>query len=291
MTTTLLDSLLYKIVPNISKKDASIVKDKIILCNRETLAKNLLKIDKIIKPYWKNKTEGRQNWICNQITIFFNQQQIPIPSSFIDIGGGNGNVLYYFATKYNLKPDDCFCVEREPPPVKTISQCPDNNEFYYTFSHSNEMKYMFVKEDVEYDSKLLSQGLKQVECIICMVALHHMTDAYIGNVIFPLIKSKLKPGGLLLLKEHNVADAETHKIVEWEHHLYYLMEQSYSRTEREITEYLSTTMTNYKSRETFTKGIETRCQCKCIYTLTNTFEIGKLDKTPSKLYWQIFQKQ
>ncbi len=271
-----ISSLIYKIVPLITKKHTIKIRDLILHSNKANVLTTLQYIDNILVLYKRDKNISRQNWICTQIIKYFELHNMPIPKQLIDIGGGNGNVLDYFATKYGLAKDDCICIEKTNENVI-------GNEFQYTYSHANTIQYMFLDND-------LTNTLKQVDCIFCMVSLHHMTNEYITTVIFPLIQTKLKPNGYLLLKEHNADTNDTHSIIQWEHNLYYLMEQKGKRTVEELQTYLNETISNYKSRDAYQKKIETDCGCKCVQTLNNVFEPNKLDETPTKLYWQIFQK-
>jgi SAM-dependent methyltransferase len=299
-STSSIYSIIYKIIPHISKKHAALIKDCILDGNKKKYALVLLleRIDSVIKPYRKfERSETRQNWICGQIIKYFEIQRIAIPRSIIDIGGGNGNVLNVFATKYNLPKEDCICIEKSAE--STLEPSSDatttiNNEFQYDFSHADRVQYVFLtnkkKEKEQEQEDKSEQKIKQVDAIFCMVSLHHMTDLYISDVILPLIQTKLKPGGYLLLKEHNAATAETRMLIEWEHHLYYLMERAGKRTTDELQHYATTSTANYKSRETYQQMMEERCGCECIRTLNNVFEAGQLDTTASKLYWQIFRK-
>ncbi len=307
-STSSIYSIIYKIIPHISKKHATLVKDCILDSNKKKYALVLVleRIDSVIKPYRKfERSETRQNWICGQIIKYFEIQRLAIPRSIIDIGGGNGNVLNVFATKYNLLKEDCICIEKAVE--STLEPSSDattiiNNEFQYAFSHTDRIQYVFLtnnekeqekekEQEQEQEQKNKSeQKIKQVDAIFCMVSLHHMTDLYISDVILPLIQRKLKPGGYLLLKEHNAATAETRMLIEWEHHLYYLMERAGKRTTDELQHYATTSTANYKSRETYQQMMEQHCGCECIKTLNNVFETGALDTTASKLYWQIFRK-
>ena len=303
-STSSIYSIIYKIIPHISKKHATLIKDCILDSNKKkhSLVLVLERIDSVIKQYRKfERSETRQNWICGQIIKYFELQRLVLPRSIIDIGGGNGNVLNVFATKYNLPRDDCICIEKAAD--TTLKE--NNSEFQYAFSHADRIQYVFLTnndnknknededEDEDEENKKedeSEQKIKQVDAIFCMVSLHHMTDLHISNVILPLIRSKLKPGGYLLLKEHNAATAETHMLIEWEHHLYYLMERPGKRTTDELHHYATTSTANYKSRETYQQMMEDHCGCECIKTLNNVFETGALDTTASKLYWQIFRK-
>lgn len=290
--TSAIYSIIYKIIPHISKKHAILVKDCILDSRKHSLVPVLERIDSIIKQYRRfERSETRQNWICGQIIKYFEMQRMAIPRSIMDIGGGNGNVLNVFATKYNLLKDDCICIEKAPE-QNTTETTTTNNEFQYAFSHADRIKYVFLPNEETKNEETSNQNkeIKEVEVIFCMVSLHHMTDEYILDVILPMIRAKLKPGGYLLLKEHNASTAETRMLIEWEHHLYYLMEMAGLRTTDELKTYVTTSISNYKSRETYQQMMEQQCGCECVRTLSNVFEQGQLDTTATKLYWQIFRK-
>lgn len=271
--------LIYKIIPSISKQHALKIREHMLHATKAKILTALQQIDEILVSYKREMNGSRQNWICGQIIKHFELHRMPIPKRLVDIGGGNGNVLNFFATKYRLPKDDCICIEKERLPTDTV------NEFQYAYSHADTIQYMFLDEDVDKND-----DLKQVDGIFCMVSLHHMTDAYIKTVILPLIRTKLKSGGYLLLKEHNADTADTRSLIQWEHHLYYLMEQRGKRTTEELQSYLDETISNYKSRDVYQQIIETECGCKCVQTLNNVFEPKRLDETPTQLYWQIFKK-
>tara|TARA_B110000285_G_scaffold216543_1_gene263936 strand:+ start:585 stop:1439 length:855 start_codon:yes stop_codon:yes gene_type:complete len=282
-----LHSLINKIIPFLPKKTSQEINKIIqnVLSNKTekmSLIVVLKQIDDIIVPYKKKHNANRQNWICGQIVKYFELHKISIPQSFVDIGGGNGNVLHFFAQKYFLPKDDCICIEKKRDTL-------EKSEFQYEYSHIERIKYVFLTEKDDFEE--LVDIDKKVDCILCMVSLHHMTDEYILNTVFPLIRSKLKAGGYLLFKEHNANSSDVVKLIEWEHHLYYLVEQSGQRSLNELENYANTSIGNYKDREFNKRWIEKNVECQCIETLNNIFERGSLDETPTQLYWQIFRKK
>ena len=232
--------LIYKIIPSITQKHKTNIQNEIqkfqiqkfqnSSCAKKSLAHCLNNIDIIIESYKKHNTRTpltRQNWICGQIVKYFKIHNVLLPSSIIDIGGGNGNVLHFFATKYKLPKQDCICIENKQPQPQTqqiINNNNNNNEFQYNFSHTDTITYKFLDDRVfasDNDTCIVHSHQSQVDCIVCMVSLHHMTDEYILNTVFPLIRNNLKRGGYLLLKEHNANSTQANTLIQWEHYLYY----------------------------------------------------------------------
>lgn len=152
----------------------------------------------------------------------------------VDIGGGNGDALHELNTileknKVKLPKESLVCVE-----TKT-----DWGE-QYAFDHK-DISYVFWNNN-SFDVKTGTADI-----IFCMVSLHHMNDKTLKNTLSE-INRVLKPGGYLLIKEHD-ANTESLPYIEWEHHLYHILDAGYEHKVINAAEYLQHSIDNFKPKE------------------------------------------
>jgi len=236
-------------------------------------------IDESLKKYKRPTKTDRQEFIFNKLSNWFNEyiltkKKEPTNSfSILDIGGGNGYILSKFGEKYDLDPNNLVCLESKN----------GHTEFSYDYNLSN-IKYCF-------EPNVLLNNEEGFDIIICMVSLHHMSNEYIQNVIIPLVKLKLKDTGVLLIKEHDAYSPEVIQRIHWEHHLYNIIDTS---SLVDVDTYLRNYIGNYKSKSELENLLEDNGFCY-LYTFSNIFEhvnksfSGEDNKTPTKLYWQLYK--
>ena len=207
-----------------------------------------------------------------------------------DIGGGNGNIISKIGTNLNILKNNLICIETK-------------QDWYelYTYDHDN-ITYYF------WDNNTIYLPNESVDFVIIMVSLHHMTDEIIQNTISEVSRI-LKTGGYLLLKEHDCITTNDNYIINWEHHLYHLMEIMETNKmetnkmetnkmetnneisyETEIEKYVRQYVENFKSKEYF-DTIITKYSLQKITELSRILEPINIDiNNITKLYWAIYTK-
>lgn len=225
--------------------------------------------------------DNRQNFIFERIGnfLFNSQTQLSSSSRILDIGGGNGNLLSYLGKTYNIPKQNLYCLEETRAKNGT-------DAFKYLYDNEN-VNYIFWDELNE-----TIENIGTFDVIICMVVLHHIPEEIILSNIMPFIKKHIANNGYLLLKEHDARSLQTINYINWEHHLYYILEHTYKRISlHNINKYLDDFIANYKKMEYFIDLFKIN-GFKLKKTFTNIFEpttTNFRNNTPTKLYWQLFQ--
>ena len=205
-----------------------------------------------------NTDEHRQNYIAAKIYNCLNSHYkhlLKDDMCIMDFGGGNGDVLSTLSntlksTGIKISKKNCICVETKTDWVEE-----------YTFDKT-DITYMF------WDNNVLSIKDNYVDILLCMVSMHHMTDETIHRV-FVEAKRALKPGGLLLLKEHD-NNAETNNYIEWEHHLYHILDCIKSGNSLKLDTYIKNSHHNFKNKQEWLGIIKSHgFNFKCRYTWKN----------------------
>ena len=130
---------------------------------------------------------------------------------YIDVGCGSGNKTYKISKKLDLNNKNIYGadIEKWGP---------------YMQSNLNH-KFNFVKIK---DSKI-SGDSNFYDLATCILMLHHVDD--LDNFIKE-VKRVLKPGGILIMVEHNIYDDYDHLILDMLHFLYgYLVDKNHKYVE------------------------------------------------------------
>jgi SAM-dependent methyltransferase len=153
--------------------------------------------------------------------------------TYVDIGGGNGNVLSYIRANVVgdaiSQKENYVCVESGA-----------NWAEPYPFDRDN-IKYLF------WDNRVINLRSGFAHVILCMVSLHHMNDTTIHNVLLEM-KRILCNGGVILMKEHDCNSSDVVRYTEMEHHLYHVRTRSMEGKPLDVDSYLKTCVFNFKSK-------------------------------------------
>ena len=95
---------------------------------------------------------------------------------------------------------------------------------------------------------------------------------------------------MLLIKEHN-AVLSSHKLIEWEHHLYHIADCFYNKKDMDVNTYINKSIHNYHSFKYWENLIKDKCKMT-LFHRTNRF----LDemyceqdcRNPTNLYWDVY---
>lgn len=265
------------------KKQAAIYSKiaKITAYKTLSMSEKLSRIDAILMEYGLKHPipSDRQNFIFERVSKYMHSHlKLGPQTRILDIGGGNGNFLSYLGETYNIPKNNLVCLEQRYDTATAA--------FHYPFDNAN-ITYAF------WDDPETLKNIGEFDIIICMVVLHHIPDVIINDTIMPFIDSHIVPGGYLLIKEHDARSPQTVQYINWEHHLYYLLEFEHLLTSKEIDAYLSGFVSNYKSAGEFVDIFrENRFKLKSVFN--NIFDpqmVGFRNNSPTKLYWALFQRR
>tara|TARA_B110000285_G_scaffold21161_1_gene20500 strand:- start:590 stop:4912 length:4323 start_codon:yes stop_codon:yes gene_type:complete len=287
-----LQNVLYKITKEKNKQSENIAKILQLIKSGENSSEKpsvgiLENIDEMLKKY-KTKSDPNKGkeYICGRIVDYFEQNLRRTPmmtkeTRVIDIGGGNGNLLHCFSEKYGIPKDNLVSIE--------------NGSFEYEYTHNDTVSYKTLSpSDQNNINNLSDKVFKNADFIFCMVTMHHMTDQNIINTA-KFIQSHLIDGGYLIIKEHDTDTRDTKCLIDWEHHLYRLMEHDAGNMPTaEIQKYIDNIyIGNYKPEAYFDKLFESM-DLSLVATLNHVMyplEMGgkKWERNPTQMYWKIYK--
>ena len=277
------DNLVHKIFRFMPKYEKQKIKQIIASVEPYYLKSYALEaISNIVTPFVVRNSlksdEHRQDFIIDKIKTYIDthfNHLIQDNCRFIDIGGGNGNVLSGLRTNIsnNTEKTDFVCVET----AYWTETYPFNNEnITYMILNGAEPN---IHLDIEPNS---------VDVILCMCSLHHMCDETIITMMANM-KRILKLDGKILIKEHDATPEVTGHIL-WEHHLYHILDCAYNGNLIDACDYYDNCLYNFKPKELWTEMLES-----VGFRLTNThnrFLDGpfiKDSKNVTELYWAVYE--
>jgi len=274
-----LDNLIYKIFKFTNNYDRILIK-KIIsdtpANNVNKLKSSISKISNIILKYssYIKRDEHRQDFITSKLVSFLQNIRPDIVNenlSVADIGGGNGDVISGMNNLLCGKREHFVCVETATDWVET-----------YSHNHDNII-YKF------WDNNVIEIPSNSCDVVMCMVSLHHMNETALVNTINE-IKRILKKNGVILVKEHDADSANVYKLIDWEHHLYHILDCAYVNKSVNVNEYIHKMVHNFHSKY-YWFNVFKDFQ---LVARTNRFLDGVYvendPKNPTNLYWLVAQK-
>jgi SAM-dependent methyltransferase len=217
----------------------------------------------------KKKTDDR-SFIANKLSDYIHSI-FPDSIKIADIGGGNGNVLKKIAINLDLPRENLYSVEQIFPWSEP-----------YAFTNHEFLQYIFWDNKTIPDIKADS-----IDVVLIMVSLHHMNNNTI-NVLFKNLQKIMKPDSILIIKEHDCKTPQDKYVIDWEHHLYHIMETN-KQSDSEISNYLNYYIDNFKTKKQFDKLI-LKYGYTPIQELNRLFDSSKDYKNPTNLYWKIYRK-
>lgn len=269
---------IFKIYPfDIRKEISGIVLNKNL--NFYQKMTNIFKICKSKTSIGPGKlnSPNRQNYIVDKIYTRLKNYNIDLDNDniqFLDVGGGDGNVLSILKNKINNPnhiPSQYICLETKSDWVEE-----------YNFDRTN-INYMF------WDKKVIEMKDHSVDVVLIMVSLHHMEDNTIKYLLAELYRI-VKVGGLVLIKEHNASNVRYN--IQWEHHLYHIMDNLKKNVDKiNIESYNKLNILNLKTHENW-KELLNKKGFTLVKTLNRFLDDSDdpIDKNVTGLYWDIFQK-
>ena len=191
-----------------------------------------------------------------------------------DIGGGNGDVIKIIGENLNLSKENLYCVEN------------NSNSWTesYPFSNGKHIQYIFWDNITIPNIKPHS-----LDVVLIMVTLHHMTNDIIQN-LFNNLNQLAKPNSLLILKEHDCKTSDDLYLINWEHHLYYIV-NSHLLNQNDVIKYKQSYVDNYKTKSYYDNLLYKNGYVD-IVEFTRLFDKNlHLDKNnATNLYWKVYKK-
>ena len=279
----LMYSVVYKIFKFLNDRDktqisriiATDIGDMAVGVNGVGLANKLQQIYQIVRPVVLSRKisvdEDRQDFITVKIQDYL-QIGPGARTRFLDIGGGNGNILSGLQTRLGGARDDYICVE-------------NNAGWQENYKYSNEnIRFLFWN-----NLKLEGIADGSVDIVFCMVSLHHMNDDTITRAISE-IRRVLRVGGRLLTKEHN-ATPDNLRYIYWEHHSYHVLDVVMGDSPvPDWKDYCELSVNNFKSAEVWQElliGAGFNHVARSNRFLDSPFVADM--RNPSELYWDEYR--
>lgn len=274
------DNLVYKICKFLSPRDRSLIQNAILYAqtNPTQLPQVLTNISNIVLKHTLNhpiqRDAHRQDFIAGKLFAYLRKHMGNVPDTLqvADIGGGNGDVLSALQEKLpTSKPEQFVCVETASDWVES-----------YEHNHAN-----IVYEFWDNDSMKLPDA--HFDVVLCMVSLHHMPEPTFARAVSEIVRI-LKPNGVLLVKEHDARSKSAHLLIEWEHHLYHVVDCAYTQDAINPQTYMEKSVHRFRSMTEWRSVFEHHGLTHL--ETTNRFLDGAYkphdEKNPTQLYWDIF---
>ena len=158
------------------------------------------------------------------------------------------------------------------------------------------MTYKTLKpSDGDDIMNISGEVFKNADYILCMVVLHHMTDENIDNTA-KFIRKHIKRGGYVFIKEHDADTKDVRCLINWEHHLYRLMEHTDGDMPvNEIQKYVDDVyIGNYKKEVYFDRlfqGQDFKLVATLDHVMGGPLKSGadKWERNPTQLFWKVYQ--
>ena len=249
------------------KNESNKLKNAIISINNilsENNQKSNNDIDEIINKNHNYVSTNLSNIISKNIKKPNNEIKIA------DIGGGEGNIITNIGKLLEIPSSNLYCIEQ-------------NNQWAESYRFNNNINYVF------WDNVYINIPDNSIDIVILMVSLHHMTNQIVDNTM-KNIKRILKPDGIVVLKEHDMINEDIKYTIDWEHHLYHILNSNKEDlTKNRLKKYLKKFINNYKSKDEYDKLFLS-------YNLKGLEELNRQFKplsctdysNASNLYWKIY---
>ena len=183
----------------VKQKEYGLIKDTY---SEEKNKRNAIKIYNSIRPYIKN------------IKI----------KSFLDFGGGNGDMAFFIGKKLNIK--EVYCIDHYQWGAITWNR----------------------RKNVIFSANIETIADKSIDLILASHSLHHISDIELKKIIINFDRI-LTDGGMLILREHDSPDKEFNNLLDIQHLLY----DTVISQNTTYDEFFKTFYSNYKNIKEWNK--------------------------------------
>ena len=153
--------------------------------------------EKIPAEEWLNMLYGRAKKRAAELAEFLGKTTVGPCKRYLDVGSGNNVLTECIGTALKLAPTEIFAV--------------DVKDDYF-----NEQDRVGKCEFAYFDGKTLGFPDNHFNVVTSMHVLHHVADDDLDELLATLHRVMM-PGGVLLLREHDLADEINELIVELRH--------------------------------------------------------------------------
>ena len=270
-----IEKIIHKIVKN---KNIHSTIQKIILNTSISMDKKMLQISHIIHIDEKGAQPSvviARTFTTQKLTqyIIKSHPQTRNELKIADIGGGDGQVLREIGKNLRLNKNQLYCVEQK------TEWCDEPR------ANHNEPHLQFLYWDNDTIPVIADDSL---DIVLIMVALHHMTDETIRSVL-KNVERLTRKGAKVIVKEHDCRTPEDKFVIDWEHHLYHLVNAPLIQTYDDILSYKTQYINHFKTEEWFDDAFA-QYGFLPIVKLNRLFEMAVDTKNPTQLYWKIYEK-
>lgn len=291
-----LDTLIHKIYPFMPHNETKLIRQIINSASTTCLDQLSLLVTNYVKAHAIQPDKYRQSFIVEKINKFLAphlREEDYATWKFVDIGGGNGNVLSGLNMSNKLDEYKNKPIDYDNPPYHFPTRFKENYVCVETLTDWGE-SYPFDNNNITYmylhgeDPVYLCVEPQSVDVILCMCSLHHMSDDTIVQMLQNM-KRILKPRGKILMKEHDAIPGSK-TFIEWEHHLYHVLDCAYAGKIIHTESYLNNGINNFKTKEHWTDmfgmaGFH-------LASTHNRFLDGDMfqdKKNITELYWAVYE--
>jgi ubiquinone/menaquinone biosynthesis C-methylase UbiE len=205
----------------------------------------------------KEKLEQRGRKRAKDIKILLPKEYVP--KTFLDIGCGDGSITSAIASMYNISKKKAFGIDQRE--IKDITDL--GFTFHASLDETSDLS--FLKDN-------------SIELVTAIMSLHHIKDI---KGMMKEIKRVVKPGGYVIIREHDVNSPDFKIILNIMHGLYALVWSN----PMEDPDFLETYYASYKSEK----------EWRALFTSFGFQWLKNNDESPDKnhcrYYYSVFQKK
>lgn len=182
---------------------------------------------------------------------------------YLDFGGSDGTITSALTKYMRINKENSYSVDIE-------------NWFNISnIEKFNNITYVRVKED-----NILTFEDNSIDFITCFQTLHHIKN---NKFIINEFKRILKPGGIILIREHDCNNDKERMLIDIEHSVNEIVQRHLDQCNSE--KYLNDYEAYYQNRNYWKElFIQTGFSVKYNYKFTN------LIKGPTRYYYEVFEK-
>lgn len=180
-----------------------------------------------------------------------------IPKTYLDIGCGDGSITSAIASMYDIPKKKAFGIDER--------EITDNTSFTFHKSEGETSDLSFLKD-------------KSVDLVTAIMSLHHVKDI---KGMMKEISRVVKPGGYVIIREHDVTSPDFSIILNIMHGLYALVWSN----PMEDPDFLETYYASYKSDK----------EWRALFSSFGFQWVRNNDESPDKnhcrYYYSVFQRK
>lgn len=209
--------------------------------------------------------------LCKLIT---DELAVQPTAHILDFGGGNGDTVQRLALQLGLDPSSsAYCVESQ-------------HRWSEDYAFDRVINYIF------WDDRRIDMPCECLDVVLGMVVFHHLPYDTLDKAVREIYRL-LKPGGVLIVKEHDSTCATDVACINWEHILYHVVYDTHAITADSLQRFMHEQHYNYMSFE-FLDGLLRNVGFERVARLDRGFVPASQatdEKNITKLYFGVYKKR